>query len=70
MSGYASIQETLDYMDSYAQQEALQYLSTGTTDKWGKIELPFYVFDSEVLGAHFSEHYSIPSEVLYHNLTY
>ena len=59
-SGYATVQETLGYMESYAQQEALRHLSGGSAEGLEKIQLPFYVFDSEVLTKSFPGYYTLP----------
>lgn len=47
-------------MESYAQQEALCHLSGGGAEGLEKIQLPFYVFDNEVLTKSFPGHYTLP----------
>ena len=48
-SGYATVSETLAYMDHYSRQEALRHLAEHNTQNWDKIQLPFYVFDGTVI---------------------
>lgn len=62
-SGYATVSETLVYMDSYSQQEALRFLAHESTEDWHKFQLPFYVFDGSVLEENFSSLYTLPSKI-------
>ena len=67
-SGYATVKETLGYMESYAWQEALRHLSGGSTEGLEAIQLPFYVFDSEVLTESFPGYYTLPRRESMSNL--
>lgn len=48
-SGYATVTETLTYMESYSRQETLQHLADHNPHNWDKIQLPYYVFDGTVI---------------------
>ena len=50
--GYATIEEYVSYMDQYR-------LSPLINSDPGTFKIPLYVFDSEVLQEHFSDHYNI-----------
>ena len=62
-AGFATVTETLSYLESYAQQEALQYLRENNVESWSTIQLPYYVFDSSILTDVFKGYYKLPCKI-------